>query len=118
MPKSATDIMHDIIVSAVNDAVQALKAASKGLPNTLLRDINAIHANTTFDDLPPEVKAAISTNVRSAFNRLLKEGYTVADRNAPQPVRPPSPPRGERRGPPPARHGRDKPRPKGPPKGR
>ena len=25
----------------------ALKAASKGLPNNLLRDLNAIHANTT-----------------------------------------------------------------------
>jgi hypothetical protein len=44
----------------------------------LLRDIGTIHANSTFADLPKEVQAAITASVRSAFNRLLKEGYAVA----------------------------------------
>lgn len=78
MLKSATDVMQDVIFAAAIDAVISLKTASKGLPNTLLRDLNAIHANTTFVDLPKELRAAISESVRAAFTRLSKEGYTVA----------------------------------------
>lgn len=78
MAKSATDVMQEIIFSAVIDSIAALKTASKGLPNTLLRDLNAIHANTTFADLPPELQAAIGSSVRAAFSRLLKEGYSVS----------------------------------------
>src|SRR5687768_14115469 len=78
MTKSATDLMQEIIFSAVLDSLAALKSASKGLPNTLLRDINSIHANTTFADLPKEVQSSITSSVRSAFTRLLKEGYSVS----------------------------------------
>jgi hypothetical protein len=88
MTKSATEVMHDIIYSAMLDSVAALKAASKGLPNTLLRDLNAIHANTTFSDLPPELQSAITVSVRAAFTRLLKEGYSVS--NAPPPPQRPA----------------------------
>ncbi len=98
MTRSATDVMHDIILSAVMDSVDALKAASKGLPNTLLRDINAIHANAAFQDLPPELRTAITNSVRGAFNRLLKEGYTVSTGKPPAPSGPPPRhPGGERR---------------------
>jgi hypothetical protein len=90
MTKSATDVMQDIVFSAVIDAIGALKAASKGVPNTLLRDLNAVHANTTLADLPPELQAAISTNVRAAFTRLLKEGYSVSP-GRPEPMRSPPP---------------------------
>lgn len=92
MPKSATDVMHDIIFSAVVDAVAAMKSASGGVPNALLRDINAIHANATFADLPRELQASVTASVRAGFNRLLKEGYAVSPsqpatgRPAPAPV--------------------------------
>ena len=92
MPKSATDVMQEIIYAAVVDALDALKAASKGVPNTLLRDINAVHVNASFADLPKELQTAISANVRSAFNRLLKEGYSVSP-GRPEPQRRPEPPR-------------------------
>ena len=92
MPKSATDVMHDAIVAATIDAVMALKTASKGLPNTLLRDLNAIHANTTFADLPKDMQTAIIESVRGAFTRLSREGYTVAPS---QGVSPPRAPRRE-----------------------
>lgn len=78
MTRSATEVMQDIISSAVLDSIDALKGASKGMPNTLLRDLNAIHANTAFADLPKDLQAAISASVRAAFTRLLKEGYAVA----------------------------------------
>ena len=90
MKKSATEVMQEILSAATIDAVMALKAASKGLPNTLLRDINAIHGNTTLADLPPELQQAIAASVRGAFARLLKEGYSVAPAGA-QPPRPPRP---------------------------
>jgi hypothetical protein len=123
MTKSATDVMQDIIFSAVIDAIQGLKAASKGLPNTLLRDLNAIHANVTLADLPKDVQDAIAANVRAAFTRLLKEGYSVQpgrgtpERRAPAPA--PVVGRGERRPPSPRPPGPGSRTPgrRGPPKG-
>ncbi len=124
MTKSATEVMQDIIFSAVIDAIQGLKTASKGLPNTLLRDLNAIHANVTLVDLPDDVQAAVATNVRAAFTRLLKEGNSVqSGRGVPERRPPPAAPvvgRGERRPPspprPPGPGGRPQGR-RGPPKG-
>ncbi|CAA9517866.1 MAG: hypothetical protein AVDCRST_MAG91-2015 [uncultured Sphingomonadaceae bacterium] len=92
--------MQEIISSAVLDGLGALKAASKGVPNNLLRDLNAIHANTAYGDLPSDLQAAIAASVRAAFTRLLKEGYSVSHADAPPP-RPAAPrhPSGERRPP-------------------
>jgi hypothetical protein len=78
MARSATEVMHDIVFATVVDSIVALKAASNGVPNTLLRDLNAVHANTTFADLPKELQATIDKSVRAAFTRLLKEGFLVS----------------------------------------
>ncbi|MDO7844008.1 hypothetical protein, partial [Sphingomonas immobilis] len=98
MARSATEVMESAIVAAVLDAVAALKTASGGLQNALIRDINAIHPNTTFGDLPQPVQAAITASVRTTFGALAKEGYTVApSKGAPPPVAPR--PQGPRDGP-------------------
>jgi hypothetical protein len=89
MAKSATDLMQEILFSTVLDSIVALKDAANGLPNPLLRELNSIHPNTTFADLPKEVQGAIATNVRSAFTRLLKEGYSVAPQGSSEPRRAP-----------------------------
>jgi hypothetical protein len=94
MPRAATDVMQSIIFSAVLDAIAALKAGSKGLPNNLLRDVQAIHPNVTFADLPKELQDAIAASTRTAFTQLLKEGYSVAPKDAAA-VRPPPPRHGE-----------------------
>jgi hypothetical protein len=122
MAKSATDLMQEILFSTVLDSIVALKDAANGLPNPLLRELNSIHPNTTFADLPKEVQGAIATNVRSAFTRLLKEGYSVAQgveqrRATPAPSAPVHRPRGgpgERRPP----RGGGGPAPRGPGKPR
>jgi len=124
MPKPATELMQEILFSMFLDSVDALKRASNGLPNQLVRDLAAIHRNTTFADLPKEVQDAIAANVRAAFTRLLKEGYAVAPTSAVRPVQPaathaPGPrrtaPRGRPSGDGPRRPPRD---PKGKPKPR
>jgi len=86
MPKTATELMQEILFSAFLDSVDALKAGSNGLPNLLVRELNGIHRNTTFADLPKEVKDAITTNVRGAFTKLLKEGYSVGLASAVRPA--------------------------------
>lgn len=117
MPKAAADVVRSILFSAVIEAIEGLRAASKGLPNTMLRDVQSIHRNTAFDDLPKEVQEAIAQSVRAAFNELSKEGYAVGPRETIQQSRPldrvpererrgpghadrRGPPRGPRRGPP------------------
>ena len=82
MQRPANEVMQAVIFSAVLDAVQALKKASGGLPNQLLRDVQAIHPNVTFADLPKELQDAIVETTRSAFTQLLKEGYAVGPRQA------------------------------------
>ena len=107
MPKAAADVIRSILFSAVIDAVEALRAASKGLPNNMLRELQSIHRNTAFEDLPKEVQDSIALGVRSAFGELLKEGYAVGPRETIQQSRPldrvPERQRGgpgDRRGPP------------------
>src|SRR5438309_6705316 len=88
MQRAANDVMQSIIFSAVLDAVAALKRASGGLPNQLLRDVQAIHPNVTFADLPKELQDAIAESTRAAFTQLLKEGYAVGPRQQMQQTRP------------------------------
>jgi hypothetical protein len=109
MTKSATDLMQEILFSSLVDAVGALRAASKGVPNAMLRDLNAIGPNTGFADLPKDLQASLTASVREAFNRLLKEGYSVSPgRPTPPPPRPA--PTHQR---PSSRPGGDRPRPSG-----
>jgi hypothetical protein len=101
MPRAATDVMQSILFSAVLDGIAALKTASKGLPNQLLRDVQAIHPNVTFGDLPRELQDAIAQSTRAAFTQLLKEGYAVGPRQQVQAARPMDRvPERDRRGPP------------------
>ena len=88
MPRAANEVMQSILFSTVLDAVEALKGAAKGVPNNLLRSIQSLHPNTTFEDLPPELQQALATSVRAAFTRLLKEGYSVNPSGS-TPPRPP-----------------------------
>ena len=116
MPRAANDVMQAIIFSAVLDGLAALKRGSGGLPNQLLRDVQAIHPNVTFADLPKALQDQIVESTRAAFTALLKEGYAVGPRQQMQPSRPldrvperqrhgpgspdrRGPPRGPRRGP-------------------
>ena len=115
MARAAQDVMQSIIFSALLDGLAALKKASGGLPNQLLRDVQAIHPNVTFADLPKELQDAIAESTRAAFSQLLKDGYAVGPRQQMQQSRPidrvperqrpsdrrgpPRPPRGPRRGP-------------------
>ncbi|HKC01921.1 MAG TPA: hypothetical protein VKC17_01290 [Sphingomicrobium sp.] len=107
MPRAANDVMQSIIFSAVLDGLAALKRGSGGLPNQLLRDVQAIHPNVTFADLPKALQDQIVESTRTAFTQLLKEGYAVGPRQQMQASRPmdrvPERSRdrpGDRRGPP------------------
>ena len=88
MPRAANDVMQSIIFSAILDGLAALKRASGGLPNQLLRDVQAIHPNVTFADLPRELQEQIAETTRAAFTQLLKEGYAVGPRQQMQQSRP------------------------------
>ena len=88
MTRAASDVMQSIIFSAVLDGIAALKKGSGGLPNQLLRDVQAIHPNVTFADLPKDLQDAITETTRMAFTQLLKEGYAVGPRQQMQQSRP------------------------------
>ena len=101
MARAASDVMQSIIFSAVLEAMEALKRGSGGLPNQLLRDVQSIHRNVTFADLPKELQDQIAESTRAAFTQLLKEGYAVGPRQQMQQSRPiDRVPERDRRGPP------------------
>ena len=119
MTKAASDVMQDVLIDAVVEAIEALRASSGGLPNNLLRDIQGIHRNAAYADLPKALQDSINQSVRAAFNQLLKEGYAVGPKGEMQ-SRPPLDrvPERDRRGPPqdrrfvrktPGRRGPDRP---------
>jgi hypothetical protein len=86
--RAASDVMQSILLSAVIDALEGMKTASKGVPNLMLRDLQSIHRNTTFADLPKPVQDSIAQSVRAAFTQLLKEGYAVGPKQEMQQSRP------------------------------
>jgi hypothetical protein len=86
--RAASDVMQSVILSAVIDALEAMKAASGGVPNNMLRDLQSIHRNTAFSDFPKAVQDSIAQSVRAAFTQLLKEGYAVGPKQAVQQSRP------------------------------
>ena len=101
MQRAATDVMQSILFSTVLDAIAALKSGSGGLPNNLLRDVQSIHPNVTFADLPKALQDAIAASTRTAFTQLLKEGYAVGPKQQVQASRPiDRVPERDRRGPP------------------
>ena len=88
MQRAASDVMQSVIFSAVIEAIEAMKVASKGVPNIMLRDLQTLHRNTSFADLPKPLQDSVAQSVRSAFTQLLKEGYAVGPRAAVQQSRP------------------------------
>ena len=88
MVKAASDVMQSVLIAAVVEAIEALKAGSGGLPNNLLRDLQGVHRNAAFVDLPKALQDSINLSVRTAFNQLLKEGYAVGPKAEIQQSRP------------------------------
>ena len=88
MQRAASDVMQSILLSAVIDALEAMKDASRGVPNLVLRDLQSVHRNTTFADLPKPVQDSIAQSVRAAFTQFLKEGYAVGPKQEIQQSRP------------------------------
>ena len=88
MARAASEVMQAIIHAAVVDALEALKASAKGVPNTLLRELGTVHRNAAFADLPKPVQDAIDSSTRAAFAQLLKDGYVVGPKGQVQVQRP------------------------------
>ena len=88
MVKAASDVMQSVLIAAVVEAIEALRASSGGLPNNLLRDLQGVHRNAAYADLPKALQDSINQSVRTAFNQLLKEGYAVGPKAEMQQSRP------------------------------
>lgn len=73
--KSAKEVMQEICFNALVEAVQSMKR--NNIDNGLLREVKALHSNTTFADLPDYVKKSLRDNVDRAFIKLNSEGYVV-----------------------------------------
>jgi Rrf2 family protein len=71
--------MQSILFSAVLEGIAALKRASGGLPNQLLRDVQAIHPNVTFADLPKALQDQLVESTRGAHGgyRLSRAPETI-----------------------------------------
>ena len=88
MVKAASDVMQSVLIAAVVEAIEALRASSGGLPNNLLRDLQGVHRNAAYGDLPKALQDSVNQSVRTAFNQLLKEGYAVGPKAEMQQSRP------------------------------
>lgn len=87
MNKPLAELMQNVMFSAVLETVTAMKQSVNNAPNMLLRDINSIHANSTFEDLPKPVQDAIKDSARNAMLSFRKEGYSITTSTPPTPTR-------------------------------
>ncbi len=89
MNKTATQILQEAIFASVCEAIDAFKSNAGGMPNALVRDLLAVHGNTSFDTLPEPVQKAIKDAVQDTLRRLQREGYVVTPKTAPRPLQRP-----------------------------
>ena len=78
--KSATEVLQDALFSAFLNGIDALKNNAGGLPNNIVRDVNTMHSNTTFESLPEAIQKAIKQSTQDTLRRLNKEGLAVSER--------------------------------------
>lgn len=78
-PKSAKECMKDAMLAALVETLGALR--KENVDNALIREVKAIHGNTTFNDLPECARTALHNSVDAAFARLSTEGYVVTTRD-------------------------------------
>ncbi len=90
--KTVNDIIHEALFQSLCDTIEAYRVESAGIPNTMLRDLAKLHANTVVDDLPEGVQKVLRTSVSDALRRLQREGYVVAPKDAVRSVRSSTPP--------------------------
>lgn len=83
---SASEVLRAAIFSAFCAGIEAYRQNAGGLPNVLVRDLAAIHGNTSFSDLPEGVQKALRESTDQAFRKLLQSGYTVVLKSEVKPL--------------------------------
>lgn len=78
---SANEVLRAAIFSAFCAGVEACRQNAGGAPNVLVRDLSAIHSNTSFSDLPEAVQKALRDSTDQTFRKLLQAGYSVVPKS-------------------------------------
>ena len=78
---SSRELMQQIVVRSVIEAVQGMKAANAN-DNTLLRELKALHGNTTMEDLPDHLKKLVNELTQSMFGYMNRNGYVLVPRDS------------------------------------
>lgn len=73
--KSFKTVVREAMFNSLVKSVEAIK--SNNVDNGVVRDCKALHANTTFEDLPNYTKTALNQAVDNFLTKLIAEGYTI-----------------------------------------
>lgn len=77
---SSREIMEQIVVRAVLEAIQSMRKANPN-DNMLLRELKGIHSNTTMEDLPEHLRKMVKGLAQSMFGFLGKESFMLVPRD-------------------------------------
>jgi hypothetical protein len=77
---TSREIMEQVVVRAVLEAVQAMRKANS-TDNMLLRELKALHSNTTMEDLPEHLQKLVKELATSMFGYINRSGFVLVPRD-------------------------------------
>jgi hypothetical protein len=79
---SSKQLMEEIVVRAALEFVQGLKKNNNNLDNQVLREIKALHSNTTMADLSDEQKKLVRELSQSLLGYVNRTGFVLVPKDS------------------------------------
>lgn len=74
---SSRQLMEEIVARAAIALLEESKRANSGNDNLILRELKALHGNTTTQDLPEHLQKAVKTIADSMFGYINHQGFVL-----------------------------------------
>lgn len=79
---SSRQALEEVILRAHVELIKATRQGTKNNQNIFLREVAALHDNTTKADVPDYLKRALVDNTTSMIAWLHKEGFVIVPKDS------------------------------------
>lgn len=79
---SSRAALEEVLLRAHIELVKASRRGTQNNPNIFLREMGALHDNTTRSDIPDYLKKALADNTSSMLAYLHSQGFTIIPKDA------------------------------------
>lgn len=79
---SSRQALEEVLLRGHVELIKATRRGTKNNPNIFLREVAALHDNTTKADIPDYLKRSLAENTTSLLNWLHKEGFVLVPKDS------------------------------------